>query len=210
MRYIVWYASQNAGHSVPLYDYAVSGASCSNRLTPRGADVDIESYEMPAFYADVNYTSPNGSHVINIDPSTTIYTMWIGTNDLGNDTYLTDGATPGTTIVDYLDCVYDQIGKISASPINGEYLVLLNVAPLQLVPMYQLPNISGLDEGWPNATEIYYRMWEQVALVNEAYEWRTLGEVLIKKRYGNMKIAVYDVNRLVSSNVPEPLQMPEM
>ncbi|KAF2094055.1 GDSL lipase/acylhydrolase family protein [Rhizodiscina lignyota] len=210
-RYVTFYASR-PGHSVKLYNYAVSGAVCDNDLGSRffasinGPFPDIKNYEMPAFYADVNFRYSNGTKALDIDPSSTVYAMWIGTNDLGTDEFLTDSQVPGKTLVDYLDCVYDMIDKIYANPINGRYLVLMNIAPLQLVPMYQLMNISGLDEGYQNATETHYRMWEQVALVNQAYEWRTMGEVMVKKRYPGMKIAVFDVNSLLTNIHDNPSQ----
>jgi hypothetical protein len=214
VRYATWLLSRfsrsrhGSSHSVNLYDYAVSGAVCSNKISPRlfpaiNADFpDIEGYEMPAFYADAKFRYSNGTSRLDIDPRSTLYTLWIGTNDLGTGCFLNDAQTRGKTIVDYLDCVYDQIDAIYARPIGGRYLVLLNIAPLQNVPLYQLPEISGLDSGYQNATETHYRMEEQVVLVNQAYEWRTMGEVVVKKRYPGMKIAVFNVHDLVSISHP--------
>lgn len=153
---------------------------------------------MPAFYADSRSTYENGTSVLDITPDSTVYAMWIGTNDLGEGGFLQDRQVQGKTIVDYLDCVYRQIDSIHANPINGRYLVLMNMAPLQNAPMYQLPEISGLNQGYLNATATHYRMEEQVLLVNEAYEWRTMGEVMVQKRYPGMKIAVFDMYTLVS------------
>ena len=53
-RYVVQYTNE----ALTFYDYAVSGAVCSNNITPRvfnaavGLFPDIDGYEVPAFLAD--------------------------------------------------------------------------------------------------------------------------------------------------------------
>lgn len=87
-----------------LYDYAVAGAVCSNDITPRffaAINANFPSvleYEIPAFIAD--------SKVDNIatglpyfepakNASNSIYALWIGTNDIGVDAFITDSQVPG-------------------------------------------------------------------------------------------------------------------
>jgi hypothetical protein len=142
-----------------LYDYAVSGAVCSNEVTPRYfASIhqnfpDIRGYEIPAFEADVNFVNAStGTNTLYVDrrADNTVYAIWIGTNDLGVNAFLTDSSVAGTTISDFTDCVFDAFDSIYQA--GGRYFVLMNQAPLQLSPLYGLPGAGGVyqDEYWAN------------------------------------------------------------
>ncbi|GAB7352044.1 hypothetical protein MBLNU459_g2554t2 [Dothideomycetes sp. NU459] len=153
----VWpqYVKQYTG--VDLYNYAVSGAVCSNAITPRtwtsiNADFPaVAQYEVPAYLADSAVVEPGGANgssngttmFLVQDPATTVYSFWIGTNDLGSYALLTDSQVPGTNIVTYLDCVYDQVQRVYDN--GGRYFVLQNVAPLQLTALYGLPGEGGVE-----------------------------------------------------------------
>lgn len=136
------------------------------------------------------------------DPSTTVYSFWIGTNDLGNYAFLTDSQVNGTNIEDYVDCVYDQVDSVYNN--GGRYFVLMNIAPLNLAPLYATPSTGGVgaNQYWPdkssNITEISYRMMEQVVNVNAVYKYRTPYEVEVSRRYPGAHFAVFDVHDLVS------------
>lgn len=191
-----------------LYNYAVSGAVCSNQVTPRYFSAikapfpDIQGYELPAFIADSEYRRPNGSAFFTGKPDDTVYAIWIGTNDLGNNAFLTDSQIRGKTLKDYVGCVYDTVGKLYAN--GGRYFVLLNVAPLQLLPQYATPENGGLaatqffPEKGSNITEISYRMYETVTTVNEIYEYRTPFEASLNKTWPGIQIANLDVNSLIT------------
>jgi len=131
-----------------LYNYAVSGAVCSNEITPRYFSAidapfpDIAGYELPAFIADSTATTSNGTQFFTGKPSSTVYAIWIGTNDLGNGAFLTDSQVPNKTVADYMDCVYSQIDRLYEN--GGRYFVIMNLAPLNLLPQYQQPGEGGL------------------------------------------------------------------
>lgn len=128
--------------------------------------------------------------------------MWIGTNDLGNYALLTDSQKRGTTIVDYVSCVYSMLDGFYHA--GARYFVLMNIVPLQLAPLYATPENGGVGANhfWPdkggNLTEISYRMWESVATVNDIYKYQTPYEILIARRYPGAHFAVFDVNGLVT------------
>lgn len=76
-----------------LFDYAVSGAVISNKLTPRflssinGDFPDVLGYEIPAFMADVafiNKSTRTNTLYTNRKSDNTVYALWIGTNDVLN------------------------------------------------------------------------------------------------------------------------------
>lgn len=133
-----------------------------------------------------------------------MYAIWIGTNDLGNNAFLTDSQIQGKTIKDYVDCVYSIIDKLYQN--GGRYFVLLNIAPLHLFPQYATPANGGLpatkffpEKAGQNITQISYRMQESVTTVNEIFAYRTPFETDIAERWdGDVKIANFDVNALMT------------
>lgn len=200
------YVAQYSGANV--YNYAVSGAVCSNDITPRTfAAIDapfpaVEQYEIPAYVADSKYVDENGTKFMDNPPDETVYSIFIGTNDLGNYAFISDAQVAGTTIVNYTDCVFGAIQSIYDN--GGRYFVLQNVAPLQLSPQYGLPGKGGLatTQYWPdkpsNITEISYKMLEYVSLVNNVFKYETPYLTKVVNQFPGAQIAVMDINGLVS------------
>jgi hypothetical protein len=133
-----------------LYNYAVSGAVCDNNIINRylasvnGPFPDVV-YEVDAFIADtkfINASTGTNTLYTNRRSDNTVYSMWIGTNDLGAGAFLTDSSLHLTTVPDYVDCIYDRFDGIYQN--GGRYFVLMNTAPLQLSPLYGMPGVGGL------------------------------------------------------------------
>lgn len=104
----IWgqYVVQYAG--VHLYNYAVSGAVCSNDITPRWfALIDepypaLAQYEVPAYIKDSHYVEKNGTKFM-VDPSNeTVYAFWDGTNDLGYYAFIQDEQVAGSYSSNFL------------------------------------------------------------------------------------------------------------
>lgn len=135
-------------------------------------------------------------------PRETVYSIFVGTNDLGNYAFLTDEQAPGTGIASYVECVFDAVHSIYDH--GGRYFVLQNVPPLQLTPQYGLPSKGGLanTRNWPdkpsNITEVSYKMYEYVTLVNRIFKYETPYLTEIAGRFPDAHIAVMDINGLVS------------
>ncbi|KAI9654547.1 MAG: hypothetical protein M1821_006637 [Bathelium mastoideum] len=209
VRYVVQYTGVN------LYNYAVSGAVCSNDITPRTfASINapfpaVQQYEIPAFIADSHYVE-NGTKFLDLPTDETVYTIWIGTNDLGYDAFIQDSQINNTTLIDYIDCVFDAFDKLYAN--GGRYFVLQNVAPLFHAPLYALPSEGGLgpgpDQYWnykpDNTTEISDRMLEQVVSVNTIYKYQLPFEVKLANRYPGAHFALYDVYSLINDIWNQP------
>lgn len=187
----------------------MSGAVCSNEITPRifaainAPFPDIAGYEVPAFIADSKALNPNGTQFFTGKPDTTVYAIWIGTNDLGNDAFLTDSELPGKTVADYMDCVYEQVARLYAN--GGRYFVLLNLAPLELAPQYASLEKGGFaatqffaNKASLNATEIHGRMQQTVAGLNQVYKYRTPVEAQLTDACEDAKLANFDVNSLMT------------
>jgi hypothetical protein len=199
---------------VNLYNYAVSGAVCSNDITPRFFSAinapfpDVAGYEVPAFIADSKYVEPNGTKFLDIPADETVYSIWIGTNDLGYDAFIQDAQINNTTLTNYTDCVFSAFDSLYAQ--GGRYFVLQNVAPLQHAPIYALESEGGVGPGpneyWTNkpanTTEINQRMLEQVISVNGIYKYELPFEVKLANRYPGASFALFDMYSLVSDHGP--------
>lgn len=191
--------SEKTGANVS--NYAVSGAACSNAITPRIEPrtqipyPSVLEYEVPAFLTD--------DRLHRRPPESTVFAIWIGTNDLGYEGFLTDSQARNATIATYVDCVYHALDTVYAE--GGRHFVLMNLAPLQLAPLYAVPEQGGTTgaESWywsskpENITEVSYRMKEQVAALNQVFAYRTPYELLIARRYPGARFAVMDMYGLV-------------
>ena len=212
---MIQYTGSNVGSAfspaLTLYNYAVSGAVCSNQETPRTFSTidapfpDLDGYEIPAFLADkafVNSSTGQGYFQPALNDTNAVYAIFDGTNDVGNYAYLTDSQVPGNTLVSYVDCIYKQFDSLYAA--GGRYFVLINLFPLDLAPQYANLSAGGVtaDKFWPdkpsNVTLENQRMLESVATVNSIFQYKTPFETLIAQRYPNANFALFDVHSLVS------------
>lgn len=85
-----------------LFPFAKSGATCSNNLTNRPFPSVFES-QLPLYFSEV----ANGT--LKLNPDETIYTLWIGTNDVGRASLLTGDQMLGITIVDTVSCAVNWV-----------------------------------------------------------------------------------------------------
>lgn len=192
-----------------VHNYAVSGGVCSHAITPEIFKIthelfpDINTYGIPAFFADSQYTLPNGTKFMHISPESTVFAIMIGGNDVGAYAFLTDSQVPGKTIPDYVDCVFEQIDRLYQH--GARYFLLNQLGAMYLAPQYAMPATGGLKatQYWPdkysNTTAASQRMLEQVALVNAIYELRTPLEVEYQRRYPGAQFALVKLEALVGS-----------
>ncbi|MCJ1407074.1 hypothetical protein MMC19_001144 [Ptychographa xylographoides] len=222
------YVIQYTGSSTPngtwdpqmiLYDYAVSGAVCSNEITPRiwssiNANFpSVVDYEIPAFLNDsmsdqINTTEPYFTPALT--GQNAVYVMWIGTNDLGVDAYLTDSQVPGNTLTNYIDCVFGALDSLYAA--GGRYFVVNNVIPLQLTRLYanDTAGEAGPNHYWPdkpaNHTAISEQMAEYATTVDAVYKYRIPYEVQLANRYPGANFAMFDVYSLIMDIFNNPTE----
>lgn len=187
-----------------MSNYAVSGAACSNSITPRIEPQtqipypSVLEYEVPAFLTE--------DRLDRRPPESTVFAIWIGTNDVGYEGFLTDSQARNATLATYIDCVYHALDTVYAE--GGRNFVLMNLAPLHLAPLYAVPEQGGTtaEESWywsskpENITEVSYRMKEQVSTINQVFAYRTPYEVHIARRYPGANFAVMDMYGLVCSH----------
>lgn len=186
----------------------------------------ILEYELPAFLAD-KHSERNGTTEPYFTPQLTardaVYSMWIGgmfvqvspdiltlvgTNDLGVYAFITDSQVPGKTLTGYIECVYNVLDGLYAS--GARYFVLMNLAPLDLAPLYANATAGGVGQNpyWPekpsNKTQISETMKEYTSTLNMVYKYQTGFDVMVANRYPGAQFALYDVHSLITDIYTNP------
>lgn len=96
-----------AGYSkTALHPFARSGATCSNNITFRPFPPVFEN-QLPLYFTET------GNGTLNLPADETIYTLWIGTNDLGVDSLIT--GSNNASIVDVSGCMVNWVRTLYAS-----------------------------------------------------------------------------------------------
>ncbi|KAH8117616.1 GDSL lipase/acylhydrolase [Phellopilus nigrolimitatus] len=128
-----------------LFPFARSGATCSNNLTSRPFPSVFES-QLPLYVTELQ----NGT--LNLKPDETIYTLWIGTNDVGVAALLTGDQTAGVTIVDTVSCAVSWVKYLYET--GARNFLFQNMIPLENTILYS--NVTYPNRYWTyphNATE---------------------------------------------------------
>ncbi|KAK4226799.1 GDSL lipase/esterase [Podospora fimiseda] len=195
------YVAQSAG--ARLADYAIGGATCSNKIVEREFSYIGRSFpsvledEIPSFQADIKYKSVFTSRT----EDNTVYALWIGTNDLGFDAFLSDSQAPGTTITNFVECVWSVFDAIYKT--GGRRFVLLNEAPLERSPLYAPIEKGGTGDSqfWKtksnyNTTQYSEKIKEYTTSVNTIFEYGVPFQQTIKSRWPKATFDLFDVHRL--------------
>ncbi|KAI1467712.1 carbohydrate esterase family 16 protein [Daldinia caldariorum] len=216
------FASQQLGATT--YNYAVSGATCSNEIVKRYLESinapfpSVIDYEIPAFLADVEYALrvEDNDFLSNRKPNNTVYALWIGTNDLGVKGFLTDSQQPGTTISNFIDCIWSVFDSIYST--GGRHLVLFNEAPLDRSPLYASPQNGGVGDNQYqenktsyNTTEYEQKMLEYTTSVNTIFSYGAPFQLLVEARWPGASFSIFNVHQLfldIFKNPSEYLDTP--
>ncbi|KAK3374424.1 GDSL lipase/esterase [Lasiosphaeria ovina] len=205
------FAAQNAKAS--LVDYAISGATCSNKIISRYFSAINKPFpsvlddEIPSFKADVSFKTLYADRTAD----NTVYALWIGTNDLGYGGFLSDSQAPGTTITNFANCIWSVFDSIYKT--GGRRFVLLNEAPLELSPLYATPQNGGTYDSqfWGNktlynVTEYSYKIKEYTTNVNTIFEYGVPFQHKIKSRWPQATFDIFDVHSLLTEIYTKPSQ----
>lgn len=197
-QYVAQYTQAN------YLDYAVSGATCSNEIISRYFSAinkpfpSVMDDEMPSYKADIAFKTLYPDRTA----ENTVYALWIGTNDLGWEGFLSDSEAPGTDISSYVDCVWSVFDSIYQT--GGRRFVLLNLAPLQLAPLYAPLSEGGTGNSqyWANKTaynitEYSYKIMEYTTNVNTIFDYGVPFQTLVKTRWPGAGFDIYNVHKLL-------------
>ena len=198
-RYVVQYtgSSDNGkwSSSMSLYNYAVGGSFCSGEIVPREYPTLLE-YAVPAFAADKAAGRIDSSEAYfqpALTSSNAVFTLWIGTNDLGRFSFLNDMQVGGKTLTDFTDCVYAALDGLYAA--GARTFVLMNTMPLHLAPLYANETLHGAATG-----DLQFeaeKVHELTTSANDIFNYQTPYEFIVSKRYPGAQVALFDVWSLV-------------
>ncbi|GFF87540.1 hypothetical protein IFM53868_05181 [Aspergillus udagawae] len=209
----VWpsYIRQYTGANV--YDYARSGAVC-DAVIANTIRNGVKQNQIPSFLGDNGYVNnTTGEPALVNPPDETVYAIWIGTNDIGYGGFLTEVQPAGMPLTYLTDCLYAQLDRLYA--IGARVFVLMNMAPLDLSPLYALPQNGGSVNAqyWTdkaaydsNITRPSEKMRQYVTMVNAVYDYQTPYDVVVADRYPHSRFAVYDVHALMTDIWANPSQ----
>ncbi|KAL5528983.1 hypothetical protein ACEPAG_4957 [Sanghuangporus baumii] len=176
-----------------LFPFAQSGATCSNNLTYRPAHSVMES-QLPLYFTEVQ----NGT--LHLDPAGTLYSLWIGTNDVGVYALWTGDQSPGVTLVDVIKCATGWVRVLYES--GARNFLFQNMLPLEKTVLYSntsYPNRYFTREH--NATEWSVFMTEQTATGN------ALAKLMLEQYASSLPgahIGLFDSHSLFSDIISNP------
>ncbi|KAG6908643.1 hypothetical protein DXG01_003821 [Tephrocybe rancida] len=183
--YVVDYAR------VSLYPFAKAGATCSNNLTYRPFPSLFES-QLPLYLSEKH----NGS--LKLDAKETIYSLWIGTNDLGVNS-LVSGSN-SANIVEVATCMVNWVKVLYES--GARNFLFQNMVPLELTPIYSA-------ESYPNrywSAERNTTQWSNV-MAELALSGNALTELMLTALAPSLKdahIALFDSHALFTDMYYNP------
>ncbi|KAJ6461036.1 GDSL lipase/acylhydrolase [Mycena sanguinolenta] len=181
-----------AGYSnTQLHPFAKSGATCSNNITFRPFPPVFESQLLTYFME-----TTNGS--LQVPPEETIYTLWIGTNDLGVDSLIT--GSNNASVVDVVGCMVNWVRTLYAS--GARNFIMQNMIPLELTILYaadSYPNRFWAVER--NTTDWSVFMREMVLTGNEIV--KLMLEAAAPTLPGS-HIAIFDSHSLIQDMFNHP------
>ncbi|EFZ02162.1 GDSL-like lipase/acylhydrolase family protein [Metarhizium robertsii] len=181
-----------------LYDYAVGGAMCThtnfdqrtfNETTNIPYPAVLE-YELPLFDTDKKL----GLYK-NLNPDNTVYTLWIGTNDLGKDGIIGTKAgmhhnvDASSTVDSYLTCVWAALDKMYSQ--GARNIVLFKLAPLEKAPLYAIDYPKLKDS-----------LSADVQNVNAKYDQVVAGTK--SQRWADATITIFDSYKFFSDVIASP------
>ncbi|KAH7024937.1 uncharacterized protein B0I36DRAFT_295675 [Microdochium trichocladiopsis] len=199
------YVQQYSG--ARIYSYAIAASMCTNAFSPTSGRKTIQQDQIPSFLADYKARSATtGQPILDVPAETTLYAIWIGTNDVGPSGFLTDQQQPGLRLPALPDCVYAQIDTLWRDA-GARHFVLMNTPPLHLAPQYQPLERGGngfMAQFDSNLTRSTEKVRNYVGLVNSLYDWRSGYHVLVGKRWAGSTLAVFDVEALMTDVYNNP------
>ncbi|GAW19645.1 hypothetical protein ANO14919_091340 [Xylariales sp. No.14919] len=212
-----YFASQKLG--AETYNYAISGAFCSNEIVRQFLDVGgtlfpfpaVIEDEVPAFKADVEYASTHANTTFFHDRTAenSVYALWIGTNDLGIGAFLSDEQVSGKTVSDYIECIWTLFDEVYST--GGRRFVLLTELPLERSPLYASIENGGtgdvnywIDKATYNTTQYEEKIRESTTTVNTIYDYGAPFQLLVQKRWRGASFTILNAHQIVLDIISEP------
>ena len=124
----------------------MSGGICSHALNNLPWPSVLEE-ELPAFYNDSSNGTLDGSApgvLGDIAPDNTLYSIWLGTNDVGAGALLTGEAPEGVTVVDTVACTVNWVKTLYDKGARNFLFQNVSMSCLALRPSRDTVEIAAL------------------------------------------------------------------
>ncbi|EIM83790.1 GDSL lipase/acylhydrolase [Stereum hirsutum FP-91666 SS1] len=178
--------------NLTLFAFAQAGAVCDQNLTPRSAFPAVVQNQIP------EYLDALAAGNITGDANSTLFTQWIGTNDVGQ--LLTGAQTGEATVVDTVACAVEWVKTMYDG--GARNFLFQNMVPLERTILYS--NDSYPNRYWTqerNTTEWSLFMRELTGSGNEIAKFmlKTLAPTL-----PNAHIGLFDSHGLFNDILNNP------
>ncbi|KAJ6620442.1 GDSL lipase/esterase [Mycena sp. CBHHK59/15] len=140
-----WYLGLYGNYTI--WNYATGGAVCSNQLTPLYSEPDVIGGQAAWFVQDHVLNNGTIHQKLDMDPSEFVVIIFIGTNDLGINSFITDSQNPLLSLPDVAGCQLQAIRNLHA--LGARRFIVNSLIPLQLTRLYS--NSSAPTIYWPQA-----------------------------------------------------------
>ncbi|KAJ7156144.1 GDSL-like Lipase/Acylhydrolase-domain-containing protein [Mycena filopes] len=127
-----WYLGLYGNYTV--WNYAVGGAVCSNVLTPLFGEPDVIGGQTDWFIQD--HVSNNGTkhQKLDMNPAEFVVIMYIGTNDVGIHSFVTDDQPAMVSLADLAGCQFQTLRNLYA--LGARRFIVNTMIPLELTRLY--------------------------------------------------------------------------
>ncbi|KAF9522769.1 hypothetical protein CPB83DRAFT_871864 [Crepidotus variabilis] len=126
-----WYLGLHG--NLTIWNYAVGGAVCSNSLTPLNGAPDVSSQAM-WFVEDHITALGTKQQKLHLNPDELTVIIFIGTNDIGINSFVTNSQSPNVSLADVADCQLSSIRNLWA--LGARNFILSSLIPLHLTGLY--------------------------------------------------------------------------
>jgi len=160
-----------------IWNYATGGTVCSKDLTYVGNDLpDVLTGQMAWFVQDHVLQAGTPSQRLDMNPDEFVVDIFIGTNDVGLGSFITDGQNLTVSLPDLVSCQLQHITNLYNLGVRN--FIIQSMAPLHLTGLYS--NSS--------APTIYYpQLHDGVAWNKRMYNIVNSVNALIQARIPTLK-----------------------
>ncbi|KAJ7085374.1 hypothetical protein B0H15DRAFT_988213, partial [Mycena belliarum] len=184
-----------------IWNYASGGAVCSNALTPLFLSPDVIGGQTDWFILD--HVSNNGTKHRKLDmhPSEFVVIIFVGTNDIGIHSFITDDQNIQVSLASLADCQLQTVRKLYA--LGARRFIVNSLIPLQLTRLYS--NLSAPTIYFPDphdSTAWNKRMFNFVHSLNVLIRGGV--EALSREWAGSATLEVFNTHKLFEDMYNEP------
>ncbi|KAJ7619619.1 GDSL lipase/esterase [Roridomyces roridus] len=127
-----WYLGIYGNYTI--WNYATGGAVCSNDLLPSFTVPDVIGEQAAWFIQDHVLNNGTKNQKLDMDPSEFVVIVFIGTNDVGSSSFVTDSQNATVSIADLANCQIQALRNLHT--LGARRFIVNSLIPLQLTRLY--------------------------------------------------------------------------